>query len=161
MKPSVYIESTIPSFLVGEPSKVTVTEAHRIATKRWWERRRGNFDLYISSIVEDEIAQGDSRYAEERLALVAGLRRLAVTDEVVALADELFRHLHLPKGARNDALHLSLSCYYEMEYLLTLNLRHIAHGQVRADLARLHDRTGLVIPVICTPDELLLRSDLP
>ena len=48
-----------------------------------------------------------------------------------------------------------------MEYLLTLNLRHIAHGQVRADLARLHDRTGLVIPVICTPNELLLRSDLP
>ncbi|MGA2257587.1 MAG: hypothetical protein ABSG53_23240 [Thermoguttaceae bacterium] len=70
MTPSVYIESTIPSFLVGEPSEVTVTEARRIVTKRWWERRRGNFDLYISSIVEDEIAQGDSRYAEERLALV-------------------------------------------------------------------------------------------
>ena len=161
MKPSVYVESTIPSFLVGEPSEVTVTEARRIATKQWWERKRGNFDLYISSIVEDEIAKGDSRYAEERLALVTGLMRLDVTDEVVTLANELFRYLHLPEGARNDALHLSLSCYYEIEYLLTLNLRHIAHGRVRASLARLHDKTGLIIPVICTPDELLLRSDLP
>ncbi len=59
---------------------------------------------------------------------------LAVTDEVVTLADELFRYLRLPEGARNDALHLSLSCYYEMEYLLTWNLRHIANGRILLDL---------------------------
>ena len=97
MKPSVYIESTIPSFLVGERSKVIVTEARRSRHQALVGAKKGNFDLYVSSVVEDEIAQGDSRYAEERLALVAGLMRLAVTDEVVALADELFRHLHLPK----------------------------------------------------------------
>jgi hypothetical protein len=42
MNPSVYIESTIPSFIVGETSPVIVGAARQITTRRWWnDHRRG------------------------------------------------------------------------------------------------------------------------
>lgn len=37
MEPSLYIETTIPSYLVGEISPIIPTAAHQMATRRWWE----------------------------------------------------------------------------------------------------------------------------
>jgi hypothetical protein len=39
-------------------------------TRQWWEDYRQNFNLYISQIVLDEIAQGDQKIAKKRLELV-------------------------------------------------------------------------------------------
>jgi predicted nucleic acid-binding protein len=155
MKPSVYVETTIPSFLVSRTSPVIVTAARQIATRRWWEKKRGKYELYISSVVQEEIGRGDSQYAEQRLSLIADLPRLAVTDEVVSLARELFAHLGLPETARPDAHHLAVASRYEVQYLLTWNLRHLANARVRRALALLGTTMGLWVPTICTPDELL------
>ena len=115
MKPSLYLETTIPSFLVRDLSPILRSAAHQIATRRWWDLRRDEYELYVSSIVEDEIGQGNLALAEKRLALVADLPRLAVTDAVGALAAELHAYLHLPPVAKADAIHLALACHYEID----------------------------------------------
>jgi hypothetical protein len=40
MKPSVYVETTIPSFVVGEISEIFVTAARQFTTRRWWREER-------------------------------------------------------------------------------------------------------------------------
>ena len=55
MEPSLYIETSIPSFVVGKLSPILVTAAHQAATRRWWEEERLKYRLYVSSIVEEEI----------------------------------------------------------------------------------------------------------
>ena len=51
MAAKVYLETTIPSYLVARPSRDLVTAAHQEITRLWWEQRRLNFDLYVSEPV--------------------------------------------------------------------------------------------------------------
>jgi predicted nucleic acid-binding protein len=160
MKPSLYVETTIPSFVVGGISPVLETAGHQVATRRWWSERRHEYRLYISPLVQKELAAGKAAYAEERLALVSDLAQLAIVPEVALLADRLFAYLHLPEGAAPDALHLAVASHYAVDYLLTWNLKHLANGRVRRALSSLSSSRGIFIPTICTPDELSDWEDL-
>jgi predicted nucleic acid-binding protein len=159
MKPSLYLETTVPSYLAGAIACDLITAAHIEATKRWWTDGRQNYRLFVSAVVKDEIARGNPEIAEQRRQLIVKLPRLQVTREVVHLAGRLFDHLNLPESARPDAFHLALACHYKMDYLLTWNMKHIAGGHVRRTLEKLQRASGIVLPTICTPEELLEGGD--
>ena len=159
MKPSLYIETTIPSFVVGEMSPILATAAHQITTRRWWNEEREKYRLFISRVVVDEIAQGKIELAQQRVALLQGFARLPIDDAIGDLADGLHAFLRLPQSAETDAMHLAVACHYKIDYLLTWNMKHLASGRVRRDLDRFHDEKGVFIPVICTPEELAGWSD--
>jgi hypothetical protein len=63
MEPSVYVETTIPSFIVGRISTILTTAAHQLACRRWWEEERQKYRLFASSVVVDEILQGHADLA--------------------------------------------------------------------------------------------------
>jgi hypothetical protein len=160
MKPSLYLETTIPSFLVGTISPVLATASHQALTLRWWDEERDKYRLFISSLVEDEIKKGRAGFADKRRELIADIQRLEVTPEILQLADELHSILHLPPLAKPDAAHLAVACHHEIDYLLTWNMKHLANGHVRHALQRLHDSGSQYFPTICTPEELL-EENLP
>lgn len=58
MKPKLYLETTIPSYLVGRPSRDLLVAAHQQITREWWESRRTDFDLYVSELVVQEVRAG-------------------------------------------------------------------------------------------------------
>jgi hypothetical protein len=154
MKSSLYLETTIPSYLVGGiPGNLTVA-SHQEVTKLWWVEERENFDIYVSPIVEDEVRRGIPAIAQARLDLIRDLPKLDVVPEVVQLVRQLHAYLHLPPKAEPDVYHLALACYWKIDYLLTWNMKHLANGQVRLRLARYQNATGISIPEICTPEEL-------
>ncbi len=159
MKPSLYVETTIPSYLVGDISPIIATAAHQMATRRWWQERRSAYRLYVSSAVDEEISRGNPSLSRQRQVVLADVPRLLVTDEVIRLAGELFAHLDLPDSARMDSFHLAASSHYQTDYLLTWNLKHIAGGRVRLALSRIQKSSGIHVPVICTPEELLELED--
>ena len=51
MKPTVYLETTIPSYLTARPTRDLVMSARQQLTREWWEKRRADFDGYISQLV--------------------------------------------------------------------------------------------------------------
>jgi predicted nucleic acid-binding protein len=159
MKSSLYLETTVPSYLAGAIANDLTTAAHIEATKRWWADEREKYRLFVSAVVLNEIVRGNPDIAEERRQLVFRLPRLQVTAAVVQLAGRLFEHLKLPGSARTDAFHLALACTYEMDFLLTWNMKHIAGGHIRRALEKLQRTSGIVIPTICTPEELLEGGD--
>ena len=63
MKPSVYIETTIVSYLTA-PSRELVIAGRQALTAEWWETRRGRFDVYVSPLVLSEAQEGDPVAAE-------------------------------------------------------------------------------------------------
>jgi hypothetical protein len=73
MKPSLYVETTIPSFVVGGISPVLATAAHQVATRRWWDEERQKYRLFVSRVVEDEILLGKAALARQRIAILNGL----------------------------------------------------------------------------------------
>jgi hypothetical protein len=155
MKPSLYLETTIPSFLVGTISPVLATAGHQAITHRWWDEERDKYRLFVSSLVEDEIRGGRSNFAEKRWTLIADIQRLEITPEILDLATRLHSILHLPQTAKADATHLAVACHHEIDYLLTWNMKHLANGHIRRALQRLRDTGEQYFPTICTPEELL------
>lgn len=97
MNPSVYIETTIPSYLVARPSRDVVLAGHQEATREFWTQRKHQFDLYISALVTAEAGSGEPEMAAKRLECLQGLKILNSTDESDALALLLVARLGLPK----------------------------------------------------------------
>jgi predicted nucleic acid-binding protein len=152
---TVYIETSIISYLTSRPSKDIIAAAKQQLTSNWWERKRGEFQLYISSVVEDEVSKGDRSAAENRLAQIVDLPRLATTAEVVTLATALVHRRIMPAKAIDDALHFALAAVHGVDYLLTWNCRHIDNAEKKPLFRKLCQEMGLPFPEICTPEELM------
>ncbi|MFQ5707417.1 MAG: hypothetical protein ACE5HO_08230 [bacterium] len=45
MKPKVYVETSLISYLVGQSSRNLIVAAQQQITNEWWEYRRSGFDL--------------------------------------------------------------------------------------------------------------------
>lgn len=153
--PSVYIETTIPSYLVAAPSRDLVTAAHQQITHDWWATARERFDLYISEAVVMEAREGDADYAERRMAIVAELDVLAFSEDVEHLIWTYHHKLGLVGSAIADLPHFAYAVAYNMDYLVTWNCKHIANGQVIKRLNSVNRELGLPTPVIVTPEELV------
>jgi hypothetical protein len=151
----IYIESTIPSYVVARPARDLLQAARQQLTCDWWHSKRGRYDLFASQIVLDEIASGDAEMARQRLALVAQINLLELTDDAKTLTMDILRSGVLPSEADRDAAHIALATVHEMDILLSWNCRHIANAAIQPALRKLADAAGFTLPVICTPEELL------
>ena len=155
MKPKLYLETTIPSYLAGRPSRDLLVAAHQQITRDWWELRRGEFDLYASELVIHEVREGDAKVARNRLELLDNAALLPVTGEIMESAEELIVEGPIPRKAARDAAHIAIATVYDCEYLLTWNCRHIANAELDRTIRRVVERHGYEIPILCTPEELM------
>jgi hypothetical protein len=155
MKRSLYIESTIPSYLVAVPSRDLLIAAHQQVTAEWWETRRVEFDLCVSQFILDEIGRGDAEVAKKRVDAVKGIPLLDITDDVLALAESLLSLRIIPRKAGTDAIHIALAAVHSIDFLLTWNCKHIANAAMIRDIEAVCRMRGFPCPVICTPEELM------
>jgi len=160
MKPRVYIETTVPSYLTARPSRDLIRAAHQHLTREWWDRR-GGFDLYVSRLVLLECGAGDPDAAAERMTALAGLPILDEAEAIITLADALIEGVPLPTKAAADAVHIATSAVHRMNYLLTWNCKHIANATLRSRVEAICRAARLEPPLICTPDELRVLGDRP
>jgi len=158
MKPRVYLETTIPSYLTAWPSRDLVRVAHQQITRDWWDRRRAEFELYISQVVLRECQAGDATAAAERLKILQDLPLLEQTEEATRLAQALVDRVPLPERAAVDALHVAIATVHGVDYLLTWNCTHIANATLRDPIESVCRENGYEPPAICTPDELLAEE---
>ena len=154
MKPKVYIETSIPSYLTAWRSRDLVVAGNQQTTKEWWDRRN-DFELYISEFVLQEASNGDSKAAENRLKSLEGIPEIEINEEVAAIAEKLLLEASLPNKARVDALHIATAAIGGMDYLLTWNCAHIANPAFRFKIESVIRSFGYEPPIICTPQELL------
>lgn len=155
MKPTVYLETTIVSYLTARLSNDVVRQAQQEVTRQWWNDRRHEFALYTSQFVLDEAAAGDPAAAAERLVMLDHADLLTITPETEPLAEQLLRDGALPLKAKVDALHVAVATVNGMEYLITWNCRHLANAVLWHRIDRSCRLAGFQPPTICTPYELL------
>jgi hypothetical protein len=70
---TVYIETSIVSYLRQRPSSQVVMAARQVLTHRWWNDERANYELVTSQYVLDEAAAGDPVLAAGRLQSLDGI----------------------------------------------------------------------------------------
>jgi hypothetical protein len=151
---TVYIETSILGYLTARPSRDIVVAANIEVTK-WWNIRRGDFQLYSSQAVVKETSQGDVVIASQRLEILANLSLLDLNQAVLDLAEQFLERSNLPAKADIDAVHIATATVHGMDYLLTWNCKHIANAQIQGKLAEISLDFGYELPILCTPYELL------
>ena len=154
MKPRVYVETTIFSYLTAWRSGQLVMAGHQEVTRQWWDDERRHFDLFVSEAVIEEATAGDPEASQRRLIALQGIPELQISNNARDLAKSLIEHGQLPKKASLDALHIATATVNGMDYLLTWNCRHIANATIQQSMRRFCEDSGYVLPVFCTPIEL-------
>lgn len=155
MPPSVYIETSIVSYLVARPSRDPIMADRQRQTRDWWENRRGDFELSTSEITLREAALGEPAMARERIRSLHGVSVLLIRPEVAKMAKTLLGPGPLPRSAEADAYHISYAAVYNLSYLLTWNFKHIANPRMYPRIERVCRNYGFEPPTLCTPTELL------
>ncbi len=154
MQYTVYIESSVISYLTSRPSRDIVIAGRQAITLDWWENHRQRFDLRISVLVEEEISQGDVNAANLRLDKVSEIPSLLISDEATKIAELLLLNGAVPKGSEEDALHIAIASAQGTDYLLTWNFKHINNAETRTAIIELVESCGYICPQLCSPEEL-------
>jgi len=154
MSNTVYLETSIISYLAARPSRDVITAGHQQTTHDWWSIERGNFSVYASPLVLREASAGDATAASARLQWLQGVPLLAITPEAEKLSEILIQRAALPVKAVADALHIATAAFHRTNFLLTWNCKHIANAINRPLIERICRECGYEPPILCTPDEL-------
>lgn len=155
MKETVYVETSVFSYLTARPSNDLRAMTNQNTTVEWWETRRPNYSVFASELVISEASRGHPEAAQRCLAAIADLPLLQVSENVRALAQALIESHALPEKAQADAYHVAIAAVNGVAYLLTWNCTPIANAHARPKIETTCRALGYEPPVICTPLELM------
>jgi len=155
VKAKVYLETSLVSYITSNPSRDIVVASRQQITQVWWDTQRTRFTLYISPFVIQEASAGDPNAVKRRLSVIRHLPLLEVSEEILALANNLLKDKAIPERSTGDALHLAIAAFHRMDYLLTWNYKHLANAEKRDLITRTIQSNGYNSPIICTPEELM------
>ena len=141
MKPTVYLDTTIPSYFFDERENLKL---HIDATKKWWNEERENFDILIS---EETIAKIQSE-----------IQILPYEPQIIEIAQIYLENYLMLRVLKGDALHLAYASFYKIDFLLTWNCNHLANANKRKHIRVINTRLNLAIPDIITPLELFSET---
>ena len=154
-KKTVYIETSIVSYLTARPTSDLLAAAWQKTTVDWWDTQRHRFDLYTSDVTVEEAGRGDPEAATRRLEALSGIPILPITEAVGALSKALLQERALPAKALDDSLHIAVSAVHGVDYLLTWNFRHLDNAETKPIIRSVCTIHGYTSPEICTPQELM------
>ena len=152
---TVYVETSVISYLASLPSRDLRVAAWQQITTQWWEQEKSKYELFTSELVLAEAAAGDPSAAQKRIDKLNGIPYLNVSDEAKVLAARLIADGGMPAHAEADALHVATASVHAIDYLLTWNCRHIDNATTKPVVRSICAVAGYACPEICTPLELL------
>ena len=155
MKPLVYIESSVISYLTARVSDDPLKNAWQAVTNQWWSTKMQACRAVISPYVVEEVSAGDPAAAKLRIDAIHGLSLLDVNEEIEALADFLLLGGGLPPKARFDALHIACAAYHRVNVVMTWNFKHIANPVQMPVMRGLCDARGYRLPELASPLEMM------
>ena len=122
-KRKIYLDTSVISHLyqLDVPDKMNDTLA------LWEEIKQGNYDVYISQVTLDEIAENDE---QKRALLLAHLAEIdytfiAMDDEIRTYADKVVEEEILTSKRYDDCLHIGCAVVHECHMIISWNFKHI------------------------------------
>lgn len=156
---SVYLETTVVGNIAGRLHPDPAIAARQQVTRTWWATAAERYELFISQVIVDECAAGDSAAASERLEVIRSLPLLDETRAAEQLADLLIARLAVPESQPRDALHIAVAAVHGIQFIATWNFKHLLNPHLQAKIADSCYEGGYVPPVICTPEQLIESED--
>lgn len=158
MKRKLYIETSVISYLTARPSKDIIVAGRQASTRDLWDNLN-KFDPFVSELVYNESTKGDTVAAEARINAISNLPELDITDECHILAQAIIKDGAVPSQFPEDALHIAIGAVHNIDFIVTLNFKHINNPVTRALIRKSIESNGYQCPELCSPDELIGGND--
>ncbi len=155
MKKTVYLDSTIPSYLFDKRESI---KTYIDITKKWWEEERENYHIVVSGETVAETSRGDHPYRGEIMRFVSQLEVLPHDEQLEQIIQVYIENHLMPQSSTGDGLHLAYASLYKVDFLLTWNCNHLANASKKQHVRVINTRLGLFIPEITTPLELFTET---
>jgi hypothetical protein len=84
---TVYLETTILSYLTAHISRDLVVAGHQQITREWWKTAKDRFRLFISEALLEEIGRGDKEAVSRRRDIARDIPVLRINDDVRRLTE--------------------------------------------------------------------------
>ncbi len=153
-KPTVYIETSVPSFYHETRSEPEFV-AMKNWTRLWWDNRKEGYLCYTSEAVFNELESGEYPKKLEKIKLLRNIDLLEINDEIEEIVEVYISNYLMPKDELGDALHLAIASFYKVDYLLTWNCNHLANANKKKHMRRINERLRLYTPDVITPLEIM------
>jgi hypothetical protein len=154
-RPTVYLDTTIPSYLTAAMSTDLAKARMQRVTRIWWSRYRPDCDIFISDCVLSECRGGNENSASKRLAALASIDSIYLSARSEALLDSLKIDGLIPEKAHMDAEHIAYAATNSVRFLLTWNCKHLANRMILRRVAQRCESHGFTCPMICTPEAMM------
>ena len=121
----VYVETSVWSFAFAED-----VPDYRADTLAFFERcRQGQFDVYASGVVLEEVARADVPLRKCLMNLIRECNPTLIdlTPTADQLASAFVAHRIVPPNKPDDARHVAIAFAEEIDVLVSWNFRHIAN----------------------------------
>lgn len=156
MKQTLYIETSVVSYLAARPSRDLLIAARQEATAELWSKLLSpGFTGYVSTLVHREAQQGDPEQARKRIDALSSLAVLDIDQEAQVLAEQILAAKAVPAEYPDDALHVAVAAVNGMDVLITWNFAHLNNPIARMRIRQIVEDNGYRCPEVCSPEELL------
>jgi hypothetical protein len=153
--PTLYLDTTIVSRVVGWLSRSAITARQQTITRDWWRKHRHRHVTYSSDVVLEEAARGHDELAYQRKTILATLPMLHASEQTHELAARILVECRLPQREYRDAHHAALTAIHRVKVLLTWNCTHLANPHMIPRIGHACEAYGYAAPEILTPEQLI------
>ena len=124
-KPQLYLETSVWNFYFADDAP----EKKEITLIFFDKIKRGEYEIFISDIVVEEIGKADDNKKKMLLNIIVEYNphRLIVDEEVAELAQKYISEGVLPSNKIEDAMHAAVVTVFEMDALISWNLKHLSN----------------------------------
>jgi predicted nucleic acid-binding protein len=156
-KHKIYLDTSVINFLFADdaPEKMDIT-------KEYFENfiKLNVYNHFISEIVINEIERTQDNDHRNRLLKIIkdyNIETIIVEpeEEIITLANQYLDENIIPQKKIEDALHVAVATFNEIDFLLSWNYKHLANVNKEKQFEIVNLKNGyLKSPRLCTPMEL-------
>ena len=153
----IYLETSVINVLFDEKQKEMKEK-----TEKFFElAKKRDYTLLVSDLVYTEIQRAPLEKRQKIKKILSDLRpeRLDTTNEVLDLSNEYVKANLIPKSYRADAIHIAIAVTYEVDIIVSWNLRHIVRLKTIMGVNEINKKLEYPFILIVTPEEVIEWED--
>lgn len=124
-KPQLYLETSVWNFYFANDAP----EKRDVTLSFFDKIKQDEYEIFISDIVIEEIGKAGEDKKQLLLEIISEISpvRLMVNEQIVELAQKYIVEGVLPPNKIEDAMHAAIATFFEMDALISWNLKHLAN----------------------------------
>lgn len=149
-KESLYLDTSVPSAYYDKRAK-----ERKDATIKFWKEVLPHYEVYVSEITVKELDDTKDENLRKRLRrLIKGFKILKSNKKIRDLARVYIERGVFSERYVDDALHVAITTFYEISYLVSWNFEHLVKVKTRKWVNSVNTLEGFTEIEIVSPQEL-------